>query len=429
METQTVLFDRSARYVERLRTGKPVKASELTSKRKDNPADSPLRTIDLFCGAGGITEGFRQAGYHSLYGNDIMPEAIETFALNHPDAFADCRQIENVDPREVREQLGLQPGDLDVLVGGPPCQGFSINAPDRFLNDPRNKLFRHYERFVEEFQPKTFLLENVPGLLSIGDGAVFRQIVKIFADLGYHVTAKILFAAHYGAPQERWRLILLGSRFSAIAHPVPTHYAVGRANFRGGNTMTFQLKEDDRQSLRPTVTVGDAIGDLPRLAMGEGAEVVGYAVGAHSLYSQNMRNPVGVTFNHYAAKLSQQNAERMKHVKPGGSWRDIPHDLLPKGMQQARKSDHTKRYGRLKNDGLSGTVLTKCDPHWSTVFLPDQERTLTAREAARLQSFPDTYQFLGSRVSQYVQIGNAVPVVMAKAIAEQLRLHLQQHKA
>ena len=162
METQTVLFDRSARYVERLRTGKPVKASELTSKRKDNPADSPLRTIDLFCGAGGITEGFRQAGYHSLYGNDIMPEAIETFALNHPDAFADCRQIENVDPREVREQLGLQPGDLDVLVGGPPCQGFSINAPDRFLNDPRNKLFRHYERFVEEFQPKTFLLENVP---------------------------------------------------------------------------------------------------------------------------------------------------------------------------------------------------------------------------------------------------------------------------
>lgn len=429
METQTVLFDRSSRYVERSPNTRPFKTGELKSKRRDKPAVSPLRTIDLFCGAGGITEGFRQAGYHSLYGNDIMPEAIETFALNHPDAFSDCRQIENVDPREVREQLGLQPGDLDVLVGGPPCQGFSINAPDRFLNDPRNKLFKHYERFVEEFQPKTFLFENVPGLLSIGDGAVFRQIVNIFTGLGYHVTAKILFAAHYGAPQERWRLILLGSRFGEIMHPSPTHYARGRANFRGGNTMTFQLKENDKQSLQPTVTVGDAIGDLPRLAMGEGAEVVGYAADAHSPYSQNMRNPTGVTFNHYAAKLSKQNTERMKHVKPGGSWRDIPHELLPKGMQQARKSDHTKRYGRLKNDGLSGTVLTKCDPHWSTVFLPDQERTLTAREAARLQSFPDTYQFLGSRVSQYVQIGNAVPVVMAKAIADQLRLHLQQHKA
>ena len=428
METQTVLFERSSHYGERVGSAKPGQPNRSNSKSKDSSQGKSPRTIDLFCGAGGITEGFRQAGYRSLYGNDVMPEAIETFALNHPDAVADCREIENVDPRGVREKLGLQQGELDVLVGGPPCQGFSINAPDRFLDDPRNKLFRHYERFVEEFQPKTFLFENVPGLLSIGDGAVFRQILKIFTDLGYRVTAKILFAAHYGAPQERWRLILLGSRFADITHPAPTHYAVGRANFRGGNTMTFQLKDEDKNRLLPTVTVGDAIGDLPRLAMGEGAEVMDYSTEAHSRYSERMRNPSGVTFNHYAAKLSKQNAERMKHVKPGGSWRDIPHDLLPKGMQQARKSDHTKRYGRLKNDGLSGTVLTKCDPHWSTVFLPDQERTLTAREAARFQSFPDTYQFLGSRVSQYVQIGNAVPVVMAKAIAEQIQRHLQKHK-
>jgi DNA (cytosine-5)-methyltransferase 1 len=193
--------------------------------------------------------------------------------------------------------------------------------------------------------------------------------------------------------------------------------------------MTYQLGQDDRQRLLPTVTVGDAIGDLPRLEMGEGAEVLGYTKDAHSPYSETMRNPTGVTFNHFAAKLSKQNIERMKHVKPGGSWRDIPHELLPKGMQSARKSDHTKRYGRLRNDGLSGTVLTKCDPHWSTVFLPDQERTLTVREAARLQSFPDTYKFLGSRVSQYVQVGNAVPVVMAKAIGEQIRQHLAEHAA
>lgn len=386
-----------------------------------------LSTIDLFCGAGGITEGFRQAGYHSLYGNDAMPEAIQTFALNHPSAYADGRSIEDTDPHEIRMHLGLKPGELDVVVGGPPCQGFSINAPDRFLNDPRNKLFKQFERFVEEFEPKTFVFENVPGLMSMDDGNVFRQIVKIFGDLGYHVTAKILFAAHYGAPQERWRLILLGSRLGAISHPEPTHFAVGRANFRGGNTMTFQLGQEDRPRLLPTVTVGDAIGDLPRLAMGEGAEVLGYTKDAHSLYSETMRNPSGVTFNHFAAKLSKQNIERMKHVKPGGSWRDIPHDLLPKGMQSARKSDHTKRYGRLRNDGLSGTVLTKCDPHWSTVFLPDQERTLTVREAARLQSFPDTYKFLGSRVSQYVQVGNAVPVVMAKAIGEQIQRHLAKH--
>jgi DNA (cytosine-5)-methyltransferase 1 len=392
--------------------------------RKSRAKQAPLRTIDLFCGAGGITEGFRQAGYVSLYGNDVMAEAIETFKLNHPEALADCRSIEDVDPAEVRKRLALQPGELDVLVGGPPCQGFSINAPGRFLSDPRNALFRHYERFLEEFQPKTFVFENVPGLLSLDDGKVFRLIVEIFTALGYHITAKILFAAHYGVPQERWRLILLGSRFSGIDHPEPTHYAVGRANFRGGNTMTFQQKEEDRARLRPYVSVGEAIGDLPALEMGEGAECVSYTVEAESLYAQLMRNGASQTFNHIAAKLSKQNAERMKHVQPGGSWRDIPHDLLPKGMQRARKSDHTKRYGRLHNDKLSGTMLTKCDPHWGTVFLPDQNRTLTVREAARFQSFPDTYRFAGSRVSQYEQVGNAVPVLMAKAIASQLKVHL-----
>ncbi len=386
------------------------------------------RTIDLFCGAGGITEGFRQAGYACLYGNDVMPEAVETFKLNHPGAIADCRPIEKVDPAEIRAQIGLQAGELDVLVGGPPCQGFSINAPERFLNDPRNKLFRHYERFLEEFQPKTFLFENVPGLLSLGDGKVFRQIINIFTALGYSVTAKILFAAHYGVPQERWRLILLGSRMSEVAHPEPTHFAGGRANFRGGSTMTFQLDDSDRERLRAAVTVRQAIGDLPRLEMGEGAEVIHYDNGgsADSGYAKLMRNPAGMTFNHYAAKLSKQNADRMKYVKPGGSWRDIPYKLLPKGMQRARRSDHTKRYGRLHPDGLACTVLTKCDPHWGTVFLPDQNRALTVREAARFQSFPDTYKFLGSRVSQYEQVGNAVPVLMARAIAGQLRTHLEE---
>jgi len=383
-----------------------------------------LKTIDLFCGAGGITEGFKQAGYTSLYGNDFMQEAIETFHLNHPAAIHDGQSIEDVDAEELRKRLGLQPGDLDVLVGGPPCQGFSINAPERFLDDPRNKLFRHYERFLEEFQPKAFLFENVPGLMSLGDGKVYRQIIKVFSDLGYKVTSKVLFAAHYGVPQERWRLILLGGKTSEIRHPEPTHYAVGRANFRAGGTMTFVQSDEDRVRLQPAVTVLEAIGDLPRLQMGEGSEVISYDQPPNSEYSRLMRSTDNTTYHHYAAKLSKQNIERMKHVAPGGSWRDIPHELLPKGMQRARKSDHTKRYGRLRNDGMSGTVLTKCDPHWGTVILPDQDRTLTVREAARFQSFPDSYRFVGSRVSQYVQVGNAVPVLLAKAIAERIRDHI-----
>lgn len=120
-----------------------------------------LSTIDLFCGAGGITEGFRQAGFRCLYANDCMPEAIQTFEENHPGVWADCENIERVKPAEIRAKLKIAKGDLDVLVGGPPCQGFSINAPERFLFDPRNKLFKDYVRFLEEFEPKTFLFENV----------------------------------------------------------------------------------------------------------------------------------------------------------------------------------------------------------------------------------------------------------------------------
>jgi DNA (cytosine-5)-methyltransferase 1 len=133
------------------------------SRAKNIP---PLTTIDLFCGAGGITEGFREAGFKCLYANDCMPKAIKTFAYNHPETWADCRNIEEVKPAQIRSSLGISKGELDVLVGGPPCQGFSINAPERFLTDPRNKLFKDYVRFLEEFEPNTFVFENVPGLLS-----------------------------------------------------------------------------------------------------------------------------------------------------------------------------------------------------------------------------------------------------------------------
>jgi len=388
-------------------------------------------TLDLFCGAGGITEGFRRAGFTCLYGNDIEHWAVETFRANHPQSIGDNRPIEQVDAAALRRSLNLEPGQLDVLVGGPPCQGFSINAPERFLEDPRNSLFKHYIRFLDEFKPKTLLIENVPGMLSLGDGIIFEQILRSLREHGYDVHARILFAAHYGVPQERWRMIILGSRISSPPqHPLPTHYATARANFKGGKTMTFRLMPLEQTALLPAVTVGNAISDLPRLKMGEGGEIVTYDKVAKSEYSRSMRAGSPVTFNHYAGILGAQNAQRMMYVKPGGSWRDIPHHLLPKGMQKARKSDHTKRYGRLRHDGLAGTVLTKCDPHWGAVFLPDQDRALTVREAARLQSFPDSYKFLGPRIAQYEQVGNAVPVLMAEAIAREIRrsLDAQQTK-
>lgn len=378
-----------------------------------------LTSIDLFCGAGGLTEGFKQAGFQCLYGNDVNEYAIQTFQLNHPHSWADPRSIQQVDARYVRRKLGLKKGELSVLTGGPPCQGFSINAPERFLNDPRNALFRQYVRFIDEFEPRTLVLENVPGMLSLSDGHVFEQIRKEIEKRGYNISARILFAAHYGVPQARWRLIIIGSRTKPIPEfPEPTHYATGRANFRGGKTLTFRLLPLHQQALAPAVTVSDALSDLPRLETKEGGDIVQYERKPQSVYAKLMRNGNLETYNHYAGFLSPQNMERLKYIKPGGSWRDIPFHLLPKGMKRARKSDHTKRYGRLKADGLAATIMTKCDPHWGPVFLPDQDRALTVREAARLQSFPDTYRFQGPRVSQYEQVGNAVPVLMAKAIAE-----------
>lgn len=388
-----------------------------------------LTAIDLFCGAGGLTEGFRQAGFRCLYANDFNKHAIDTFRLNHPQTWSDCGLIEELDVRAIRKRLKLRKRELSAITGGPPCQGFSINAPERFLEDPRNALFRHYLRFIAEFEPQTFVFENVPGMLSFADGTTFERIQHEFKKLGYRLSTGILFAAHYGVPQERWRLIMIGSlRDPSPALPEPTHFATGRANFRGGRELTLRLLPLQRGVLRPAVTVADALNDLPRLAMGEGGEVVRYGRSPASEYAKLLRNGDKETYNHYAALLSPQNRARLKHIKPGGSWRDIPHSLLPLGMRRARKSDHTKRYGRLRADGLAGTIMTKCDPHWGPVFLPDQDRSLTVREAARLQSFPDGYRFLGPRVSQYEQVGNAVPVLMAKAIGQRISEYLTGHR-
>lgn len=380
-----------------------------------------LTTIDLFCGAGGIAEGFRQAGFQCVFANDLNEDAMRSFGLNHPRTELASGSIESLDAQRIRRRLGLGKGELDCLVAGPPCQGFSINAPVRSLRDPRNGLFAHYLRFVEALAPRTLLFENVPGMLSLGDGLVAKRLVRELMSLGYDVAQKILFAAHYGVPQERWRLIILASREgSAPTHPHPVHRAAGRANFTGGRTLTFRLDHGASPLLLPAVTVEDAIGDLPPLRAGEGSDVMAYPGEPHSSYAATIREGSEAVTHHVAPRIASINLQRLRHIRPGGSWRDIPFELLPSGMKKARLSDHTKRYGRLRRDGLSGTVMTKMDPHWGPAFHYAQPRTLTVREAARLQSFPDRYRFIGSRVSQYAQVGNAVPVLMAKAIAEEV---------
>lgn len=385
--------------------------------------NSNLTTVDLFSGAGGITEGFRQAGFTCIFANDISPDATATLSINHRIGDVSTGPIESVDPGRVRRSMGMARGELDCLVGGPPCQGFSINAPLRFLEDPRNELFAHFAEFLTEFHPKTFMFENVPGLLSFGRGIFAKQVTEVFSEAGYKTTMKVLLAANYGVPQERWRLIILGTRLPGeLRHPLPTHHAIARANFTGGATLTLRTTPD--QKLKTFVTVEDAISDLPVIRSGDGMPISEYRISPESDYQSEIRIGSNQVFNHIAPKLSEINLRRLKYIQPGGSWRDIPFGLLPAGMKRARRSDHTRRYGRLTKNGLAGTVMTKMDPHWGSAFHYEQDRSFSVREAARFQSFPDNYRFFGSRGSQYEQIGNAVPVLLARAIAQNIREHI-----
>ena len=379
--------------------------------------------IDLFAGAGGLTEGFKQAGFTCLLGTDFDAHCAATHKFNHPEVPFYDGSVETLSARKLHGFLGKKTS-IDLVIGGPPCQGFSVNAPLRHWNDPRNHLFNHFVRIVDTLQPRFVVFENVPGLISLEGGRVVDAIYKAFARVGYRLKHKILFAAHYGIPQERWRLFFIGTRMprTEIRFPYPTHYAEGVANFTGGKELTFSAKPQSLfEQLKKFVSVREAIGDLPPLTSQEGSDEAEYSREPLTEYQRLMRGESAILWHHVAPRLAPINLERMKHIPPGGSWRDIPHDLLPLGMKRARRSDHTKRYGRLHPDRLCCTVMTKCDPHWGSYFHWNQERVLTAREAARIQSFPDSYRFIGPQVRQYVQVGNAVPPLLARSIALEVK--------
>jgi DNA (cytosine-5)-methyltransferase 1 len=380
---------------------------------------------DFFCGAGGLSLGFKAAGYRIAFANDIDPDCRGTYSYNHKRTKFFPGSIEALTAEGIFKDTDLKKGEIDVLIGGPPCQGFSINAPKRDENDARNQLFTQYGRLVlEGLQPRVVLMENVPGMLSLQSGRFVNAIYALFGSAGYRMDHMILCAAHYGIPQERWRLFFIGTRLKdrEISFPKPKFSAPVRANFTGGRDLTWlKYIAQNSRGLKQYIAVKEAISDLPPLAVFEGSEEAAYTLPPQSKYQRQLRKDSSIIFNHVAGRLSKQNLERIRHIKPGGSWRDIPHNLLPIGMKRARRSDHTRRYGRIDPDGLSGTIMTKCDPHWGSFFHYEQDRALTVREAARIQSFPDRFRFLGSKVSQYMQVGNAVPPMLAQALAEHIK--------
>lgn len=385
----------------------------------------PLTMIDLFAGAGGLSRGLEDAGFKPLYANELVPEFAETYQLNHPETLVESKDIREVDPDQLRQTLGLALGELDLVAGGPPCQGFSVNAPSRSISDERNHLFLEYLRFVEAFQPKRVLIENVPGLVSFEGGRTLEAILESLRRLGYQADVQILYAPHFGVPQTRWRTIVLGAleatHDAVPMFPVPRYFAPARVNFtsRLGDRQLVHLPL--KGSLETHVTIADAISDLPQLENGEHfPEGAPYGTRPVSEYQASMRVSAQGVHNHRAPRLSQLNLERLRHIPPGGNWTNIPEELLPAGMRRARKSDHTKRYGRLEPSELASTILTKCDPHWGAYFHYGQLRSFSVREAARLQSFPDDYVFSGSLSDQFKQVGNAVPPLMANAIGSSI---------
>jgi DNA (cytosine-5)-methyltransferase 1 len=392
--------------------------------------ENMLKFIDLFAGAGGLSEGLSEAGFHGLFANEIVEDYAYTYKLNHPSTDVVTADIRSLDPNLIRSQLGLQREELDLIAGGPPCQGFSINAPVRSTLDERNHLFKEYLRFVDAFAPKAVLIENVPGLVSFENGDTLHAILDALASLGYGSDVRILGAAYYGVPQMRWRTFILGLRgknLPSASFPEPTYHAPIRPNF----TTTFAgqslIKMPSPETSAKFVTVKEAIDDLPPLKNGEqGTKIKNYAYEPNCDYQQRSRVGTPGVINHEAPRLSPINVKRLQHIIPGGNWTDIPYELLPKGMQRARKSDHTKRYGRVDPEGLASTILTKCDPHWGAYFHYTQDRSFTVREAARIQSFPDHFIFSGTQAQQFAQVGNAVPPLLAKSVGLALKSILEE---
>lgn len=380
--------------------------------------DGAVRAIDLFSGAGGLSEGFRQAGFHVGAGLDNDPEALATLAYNHPETATIGADVREVSGRDLLDAAGF--GGVDVMIGGPSCQGFSTQGRrGRWASedDPRNLLYREYARLAGELKPDWIVMENVTGLLWFDKGAFARKIFAEFESKGYRLEHRVLLAADYGVPQLRRRLIIIGTRTDrAIVWPEQTHMGAVRRD-------AIELWENKRKTLFPHLaphrSVWSAISDLPRIGSGGGRDTSRYSRQPQSDYQALMRGENEVLYNHEAPPLPDVHYELIKHVREGETWREIPVDKLPPRFAKIRRTDGTNLFARPDRNRPSYTIITQFGNVTTGAYThPTQDRAFSAREGARIQSFPDHFRFLGPLTSQYRQIGNAVPPMLANAVAK-----------
>lgn len=345
--------------------------------------------LDLFCGCGGLSKGFEMAGYNIVLGVDFNEPALKTYAFNHKGSktlYGDLSAHETFN--DIDQIIGNQ--TIDVIIGGPPCQGFSLTGPRNF-DDERNKLYLAMIETVKRYSPKAFMIENVPGMATLYKGEVKDEIIRRFTQMGYSVTCKILCAADYGVPQIRKRLVFIGLKDTdtTFEFPIPT------------NTPDNY------------VTCEQAISDLPSLTDDIGSDVSEYISEPTTDYQRMMRGDCIILHNHKAVDHKQFVKDTIALVPDGGNWKD-----LPQGVGESRKFNMA--WTRYRSDKPSRTI----DTGHRNNFHYKWNRCPTVRESARLQSFPDDFIFLGTKGQQDRQVGNAVPCLMAKAIGLQLFRYL-----
>lgn len=366
----------------------------------------PIAVIDLFCGTSGFSTGFSKFNprYELAGAVDIDGDAAETARKNHPKAYVTNADLLKLSPRKFGK---LMPStDVGLIIGGPPCQGFSSLRPFRSaeFDDPRNSLFEQFAAFVAYFRPKIFVLENVVGILTHKKGHTATALMECFSSLGYSCDWKVLNAANFGVPQKRERFILIGSNSGAIpSFPAPTHAFDGRAI--GYRDQTRVMRASDK--LPKAITVMEAIGDLPAVESGQMESR--YTSLPQNAY-QAARRAVSTTLSlHQAPNHSDKILEIIRHS--GSSIACIPPHLITSGFSSS--------YSRLDGDSPANTMTVKFQSAASSRCIhPEQDRALTLREGARLQSFDDDFLFAGSATSIASQIGNAVPPLLGTAIAE-----------
>jgi DNA (cytosine-5)-methyltransferase 1 len=413
----------------------------MNSSKNQGSVSRSINAIELFCGAGGTSLGFELAGgYRSLLGMDIDPDAMATFEENHPNSQCLLGDITVTKPTTVSKML--KGSNVDIIIGGPSCQGYSTIGK-RIEDDPRNSLYEHYLKYIDEFRPRWIVFENVRGFLHCGKGKFYRDFCDALAKLGYDVASAMVNAADYGVPQRRVRVIVIGTNSGLEPSlPSPTHddprcvmcsrpdnsnrirSRISRENCKACSGSGFQ----HAKGLLPWVSVQDAIGDLSWLSeFGGTEEFLPYSSPTSSSFQKLMRSKSKGYDLHRAQPVSKFALSVISKIPQGGGIRSIADDDLPDRFKIMRKvkngslrKDCTTLYGRLEWTMPAYTITCYFGNVASGAFThPEVHRSLTVREAARLQSFPDRYRICRRNARR--QVGNAVPPLLAKSIANHIK--------